>query len=50
MNRRDAMSAEKTAGEKILLEMRDSALLHCDGRRENNDEWESPPGARPFGW
>jgi hypothetical protein len=32
LNRRDAMNAEKTAGEKILLEMRDSALLHCKGR------------------
>jgi hypothetical protein len=32
LNRRDATSAEKTTGEKILLEMRDSALLHCDER------------------
>jgi len=32
LNRRDAMSAEKTAGEKILSEMRDSGLLHGEGR------------------
>ena len=38
LNRRDAMSAEKTAREKILLEMRDSGLLHCDGRREKSKE------------
>ena len=36
LNRRDAMSAEKTAGEKILLELRDSGLLHCDGRGEKS--------------
>jgi len=29
LNRRDAMSAEKTAGVKILLEMHDSGFLHC---------------------
>jgi len=28
------MSAEKTEGEKILIEMSDSGLLQCDGRRE----------------
>jgi hypothetical protein len=32
------MSAEKTAGEKTLLELRDSGLLHCDGRREKSKE------------
>src|ERR1035441_5489229 len=37
LNRRDAMSAEKTAGEKILLEMRDSDLLHCEERREEGE-------------
>ena len=36
LNRRDAMSAEKTAGEKTLLELRASGLLHCDERRENS--------------
>jgi hypothetical protein len=30
------MVAEKTAGEKIQLEMSDSALLHCDERREKS--------------
>jgi len=30
LKRRDAMSAEKTAGENILLEMRDSFLSHCE--------------------
>ena len=30
LNRRDAMSAEKTAGERILLEMRGSFLLHYE--------------------
>jgi len=34
LNRRDAMSAEKTAREKTLLEMRDSFRLHCDEHRE----------------
>ena len=38
LNRRDAMSAEKTAGEKTLLELRDSGLLHCDERREKREE------------
>jgi hypothetical protein len=37
LNRRDAMSAEKTAGEKTLLELRDSGLLHCDERRDIPD-------------
>jgi len=32
------MSAEKTAGEKTLLEMHDSGLLHCDERREKSQE------------
>jgi len=33
LNRRDAKSAEKTASEKTLLEMRDSFRLHCEERR-----------------
>jgi len=37
LNRRDAMSAEKPAGDKILLEMNDSALLHCEERREQRE-------------
>src|ERR1039458_4461409 len=36
LNRKDAMVAEKAAGEKPLLEMRDSALLNCDERREKS--------------
>jgi hypothetical protein len=33
------MSAEKTAGEKILLEMRDSGLLHCEERSAAQPQW-----------
>jgi hypothetical protein len=36
------MVAEKTAGEKILLEMRDSALLHCDERGEKHEAEGTP--------
>jgi len=36
LNRRDAMTAEKTAGETILFEMHDSGLLHCDECREKS--------------
>jgi hypothetical protein len=32
------MNAEKTAGEKLLLEMRDSDLLHCKGRKQAEPE------------
>jgi hypothetical protein len=45
LNRRDAMSAEKTAGEKILLEMHDSGFLHCDARKEKTREQALKPFA-----
>jgi hypothetical protein len=35
MNRRDATSAEKSKRTKILLKMRDSPLLHCEGRGDS---------------